>query len=120
MTDETPETTLDDVELPLPARRRDPRPAGPGRAREITNAITAITVALLGLIFHPDVMSLIPPLLPAQFWVLLVVFHLAALDVVVRSIRGQHLWTPTVMIVCVGGGVTIVAIALAYLSGLLA
>ncbi|WP_433363890.1 hypothetical protein [Streptosporangium sp. CA-115845] len=120
MADDAPQTPLDDdIELPLPARRRTPRFAGPSRSREITNATITIIVALLGLIFYPDLMSLAPPLQPAQFWILLAVFHLAALDVAVRSIRGQHLRTPTVMIVCMGGGVTIVAIALAHLSGAL-
>jgi hypothetical protein len=120
MADDAPDATLNnDLEMPLPAQRRGPRIAGPSRVKEITNAIAAIIAALLGLIFYPDLMSLAPPLRPAQFWVLLAVFHLAALDVAIRSIRGQHLWTPTIMIVCMGGGVTFVAIALAYLSGLL-
>ncbi|WP_433241465.1 hypothetical protein ACQPYK_36270 [Streptosporangium sp. CA-135522] len=109
-----------DVEMPLPPRRRGPRPAAPSRAREITNAAATIFLALLGLIFYPDLMTLAPPLPTAAFWILLAVFHLAAADVAARSIRGRHLWTPTVVIVCVGGGATIVAITLAYLSNALA
>lgn len=117
MTDDTHSTTPDvDVELPLPPRRRHPRPAGPSRAAEATTAATTIILALLALIFHPDVMSLAPPLPTTAFWILLAVFQLAAFDVAVRSLRGWDLWMPTFMIVCLGGGATIIAIALAYLS----
>jgi len=121
MADDTP-TPLpgEDIELPLPAQQQPPRFAGPSRATEVTTAITTITAALIALIFHPDLMSLAPPLPPALFWVALVVFQLSALDVAVRSIRGWSLWTPTVMIVCVGGGATVIAIALAHLSDVVA
>jgi hypothetical protein len=120
MIDDTHQTAPDaDLELPLPSRRRHPRFAGPSRVTEITIAAATIILALLGLIFYPDVMSLAPPLPTAAFWTLMAVFHLSAFDVAVRALRGWDLWLPALVIVCLGGGATIVAIALAYLSSTL-
>ncbi|MEV0829735.1 hypothetical protein [Nonomuraea rubra] len=106
MTDLTPDR-------PPSAGPRPLGPTGPSRTAQRVHAAAVISVGLLALIFYRAIMTLCPILPLPAFLGLLAGFWVAVADVAASSIRGREVRTLSFMIVSLGGGVTIAAIALA-------
>lgn len=104
----------DDIDMPTRHERRVLGRTSPTRAVEITQGVLSIMVLLLALIFYPDVLSL-APLPPYVVAALIAGVCLAAADVAACSFGGRPRRVLPTLIVLVGGGATLVAIALAAL-----
>ncbi|MBP2703491.1 hypothetical protein JOL79_06725 [Microbispora sp. RL4-1S] len=109
MIEQTPAGTPDEAPA-RPGRRH--LHSRPSRAGGIVNAIMALAVALVAGAAHEQIMRLIAPLEFDAYRIGLAVVGLAAADVAARSILRLRLNPYTLMIVTVGGGVTLFALAL--------
>jgi hypothetical protein len=105
----TPEPVGD----PRPTPRAPLGPTAPSRTAQRVHAAIAIILGLLALIFYRAIVALLPPLPFAAILALLAGFWLGVVDVAASSLRGREVRTLSFMIVSLGGGVTIAAIALA-------
>lgn len=104
----------DDIDMPTRHERRVLGRTSPTRAVEITQGVLSIMGLMLAVIFFSDVLSL-APLPPYVVAALSGGFCLAVVDVAACSFGGRPRRVLPTVIVLIGGGVTLVAIALAAL-----
>lgn len=104
------------TDRPPPPPRRPLGPTGPSRTARRRSAATAIVLAAASLIFHRQVVTLLPPLPYPAILGVLAVYWLATVDLAACLLRGREVRTAAFMIVSLGGGVTLVAAALTPLG----
>ncbi|MEU4228271.1 hypothetical protein AB0F17_28590 [Nonomuraea sp. NPDC026600] len=109
-----PRDPYNDIDMPTAGERRRLGRTRPTRARELSNMAVSIMLALAAVIFHPALVALAPVLPPWIAWVLIAAFVGAASDVAASSYAGRPTRTASTLIVTVGGGVVIAAIAISF------
>lgn len=104
-----------DLDMPTPGERRRLGRTRPTRRRELSNMVGSIMVALAALIVHPDLMALVPVLPRWAVAVLIAVFVGAAADVAASSYFRRPAHLVSSLIVTIGAGAVVAAIAISFL-----
>lgn len=107
-----PRDPYNDLDMPTAGERRRLGRTCPTRRREISNGVLSIIVAIAAVIFHRDLVDLVPGLAPWIVWGLIAAFAGATTDFALSSFAGRAPRTASTMIVTIGAGVSAVAIAL--------
>lgn len=110
-----PGDPYNDIDMPTAGERRRLGRTRPTRRRELSNMVASIMVALAALIVHPDLMALVPVLPRWAVTLLIAAFVGAATDVAASSYLRRPVRLVSSLIVTIGAGAVVAAIAISFL-----